>query len=300
MSINRSLNLNHLPVFIAIAESKSLTEAARLLGQNKTRVSRILTELEADLNSELVYRTTRNLRLTGAGELFYRRCKEIVLNIDEAANQLSQKETETSGHICMTAAHGIASLLLPVVIRDFQKLYPKVTFEFRMTQQSLNLVKEGIDIALRVGILEDSSYIAKKVGNIHYTFVATPNFLKSNQVKKLRDVESAKTITFPHFNKKKLQFKQGSEQIQIRLNSTVVCNSPDLLLNFALQDLGIALLPESICRDHFRTGQLIRIFENWQTDSVPISLLFHGSDRKPKPVSIFIAFLSNYFASALD
>jgi DNA-binding transcriptional LysR family regulator len=200
----------------------------------------------------------------------------------------------------MTAAHGIASLVLPTVIRDFQKLYPKVTFEFRMTQQSLPLAKEGIDVALRVGNLEDSSNIAVRVGNIRYAFVATPNFLKLNPIRRLKDVESTKTITFPHFNNKRLPIKRGSEQSQVRLNGAIVCNSPDLLLNFALQDLGVALLPESLCRDHFKTGQLIRLLEKWQINPVPISLLYRDSERKPRPLSLFIEFLSNYLATALD
>jgi LysR family transcriptional regulator, regulator for bpeEF and oprC len=294
------INLNHLPVFAAIAESKSLTEAARSLGSDKTRVSRILTELESDLDAELVYRTTRDLRLTEAGQLFDSRCREILSNLEEATNQLSHKGTEVSGHICLTAAHGVASALLPIAIKDFSKLYPQVTFQIILTQQSLNLVKEGIDIALRVGRLEDSSYKVRKIGNVHFAFAATPLFLSSSSpVRKIEDLGSARTITFPHFNKKPLVFKCGGEEARVKLGSAIVCNSPDVILGLTLQEMGIALIPEFICRDHFKTGQLIRVFENWSLEPAPISLLFHTSTRKTTPVSLFIAFLSNYFGGLL-
>jgi LysR family transcriptional regulator, regulator for bpeEF and oprC len=302
MGKNRSnFNLNHLPVFVAIAESKSLTEAAQAVRQDKTRVSRILSELEGSLNVELVYRTTRDLRLTDAGQLFYVRCKEIMTNVEDATDQLSRKETEVSGHVCLTAAHGIASVILPLALREFGKLHPQVTFEIRMTQQSLNLAKEGIDIALRVGMLPDSSYLARKIGLIRYAFVATPKFLNSYPpVRKIEDTQSAKTVTFSHFNKKALHFKKANETLRIRLDSGITSNSPDFILSVVLQDMAMGLLPEFVCRDHVATGRLVPLFDRWQLEPVPISLLFHKSALRPAAVTAFIEFLANYFVNVLN
>lgn len=305
MSNNHSLNkinLNHLLVFMAIAETRNLTQAAKMLGSEKTRVSRVLSEFENDLNTELVYRTTRDMRLTEAGEQFYIRCKRILGELEDATNQLSCKDGEVSGHIRMTAAHGISSAILPQLLKEFNKLHPNVTFEILMTQQSLNLVKEGIDLALRVGVLEDSSYKVKKIGDAYFTFAGTPVFLSNHQhMHHLKDLASIPVLALPSFNNKILLFKNAEEEeVSIKLESSICCNSPDLLLDLTLKDLGLGLVPEFMCRDHFKTGQLIRVFENWNTRPVPVSLLFHASGRKATHVSAFIAFLTFHFTNSLQ
>ena len=290
----RKINLNHIPVFTAIVETKSLTAAARLMGYEKTRVSRILTEFENDLNTELVFRTTRDLRLTKAGQAFYNQCKKILSDLQDATNQLSYKGGEVSGHIRLTAAHGIASALLPQSIKEFNKLHPQVTFEIILTQQSLNLVKEGIDVAFRVGVLESSSYKVKRVADAQFAFAATPLFLSTNpQLQEIRDLASVPTMTLPNFNKTSLIFKKGHEEIRLKLAALIESNSPTLILDLTMKNLGVCLLPEFICRDQFKTGQLVHLFEQWSTHSVPISLLFHASGRKDTHVSLFIAFLSS-------
>jgi LysR family transcriptional regulator, regulator for bpeEF and oprC len=306
MSNNKNLskiNLNHIPVFIAIAELKSLTAAARFLGSEKTRVSRVLAEFESDLNTELVYRTTRDLRLTAQGQVFYDQCKKVISELETATNQLSRKSGEVSGHIRLTGAHGVASAVFPQTIKEFNRLYPRVTFEIILAQNSLNLVKEGIDVALRVGHLEDSSYKAKKIGDCQFAFAATPLFLSSKQPpRNIEDLATASTIALPNFDRKYLIFKKPGSEVRLKLESHIVCNTPILALDLTLKDLGIGLLPEFICRDHFRTGQLIRMFEQWSTHSIPMSVLFHASAQRNTHISLFIAFLSSrsenlYFGS---
>ena len=300
-NIYQSLNLNHLPVFAAIAETKSLTAAARSLGSDKTRVSRVLRELESNLNVELVYRTTRDLRLTKAGLIFYEHCRKILSDVTEATNQITGKGGEISGHIRLTGAHGIASAVLPQVIKEFKQLYPSVTFEIFLTQQTLNLVKEGIDIAFRVGPLEDSAYKVKKIGLCHFAFVVTPNFFNSRKpVRNIEDLSVTSTIALPSFDGKPLLLKNGNEEVRIKLSSAIICNSPSVIMDLTLRDLGVGLLPEYICRDYFKTGQLIRILEPWALEPVTISLLFHASIRKQTAVSLFIAFLSSHFSKTFS
>jgi len=297
MSNNQNLkkiNLNHIPVFVAIAETKSITAAAHLLGQEKTRVSRILSEFESDLNTELVFRTTRNLRLTKRGIVFYEQCKKTLQELEEGMRILSHRGGEISGHIRLTAAHGIASALLPSVIKEFNQLHPLVTFEIILTQQELNLVKEGIDIAFRVGELENSSYKVRKIGDAQFVFVSTPSLLTSNfQFRSIEDLENISTIVLPSFNKKSLSFKNGDEAVNLRLKNKLICNSPSLLMDLVLKDFGIGLLPEFLCRDHFKTGQLIHLFDQWHTHTVPLSLIFHASSGKNKHVALFIDLLSS-------
>jgi DNA-binding transcriptional LysR family regulator len=287
------INLNHIPVFAAIAETQSLTAAARYLGSDKTRVSRILAEFERALNAQLVLRTTRDVRLTSEGERFYEQCKKILLDWENAANRLSLASDEISGHIRLTAAHGIGSLLLPRAIKAFRQRFPRVSFEVVMTQQTINLVQEGIDIALRIGPLEDSTFKVKRIGECRFIFAATPRFLSSMEpLQRIENLSMATTMAMPHFNRKTLLFKRSGVTVRFKLNSSIVCNSPLVVLDLALQDLGIGLMPELTCRDRLKTGQLVQLFEDWSTETTPISLLFHASTRKNIHVSHFIEFLA--------
>jgi DNA-binding transcriptional LysR family regulator len=246
-SLPQNLNLNHLPVFAAIAETKSLTAAARSLGSDKTRVSRVLRELENNLNVELVYRTTRDLRLTEAGLIFYEHCKRFLSDVTEATHQIAGKGDEVSGHIRLTGAHGIASAVFPQIIKEFRQLYPHVTFEILLTQQLMNLVKEGIDIAFRVGSLADSAYKAKKIGLCHFAFAVTPNFFSSREpLHKVEDLRTCPTIALPSFDGKPLLVKKGSEHATVKLDSAIVCNSPSVILDLTLKDLGVGF-----CRNIF-------------------------------------------------
>jgi LysR family transcriptional regulator, regulator for bpeEF and oprC len=290
----KNINLNHLPVFAAIVETGSITAAAQLLGSEKTRVSRILTELEDALGTKLAYRTTRHLRITEQGQALYVRCKRIIEELEETAGQIIQQNDEISGHIRMTGAHGLVSAMLPDIIVNFSKRYPRVTFEIILTQAALNLVTEGIDLALRIGRLKDSSHRVRQIADAQFSFAATPAFLSNvPQPMELESLSKIPTLTFPHFNKKSLIVNKLGRTKEISLHTPILCNSPDMILNLTLRSMGVGIVPEFICRDHFKTGQLVQLFEPWSPATVPLSILFHDSSRKRKHLSIFMAFLAS-------
>jgi LysR family transcriptional regulator, regulator for bpeEF and oprC len=305
MSNNRNwlkiINLNHLPVFAAIVEAGSITAAARLLGSEKTRVSRILTDLENALGTKLAYRTTRHLRITEQGQALYGRCKRMIQDLEETTGQIIRQNAEISGHIRLTGAHGLVSAMLPDILVNFSRQHPRVTFEIILTQEALNLVTEGVDIALRIGHLGDSSHRIRRVGNARFSFAATPAFLRDvPQPMELESLSEVPTLAFPHFNKKPLTVNKPGSTKKISLRSPILCNSPDMILNLTLKNMGVGIVPEFICRDHFKTGQLVRLFEPWSPAAVPVSILFHDSKKKGTHVAIFLSFLASSIERQLN
>jgi LysR family transcriptional regulator for bpeEF and oprC len=290
----KRINLNHLPVFVSIVEAGSITAAARRLGSDKTRVSRILAELETDLGIQLALRTTRHLQLTEEGRALYQRCKSALEDLEEAAGQVVDRGEEVRGHIRITGAHGIISFVLPEIVQKFLQRHPKVTFDVVLAQEKLDLVKDGIDLALRIGPLEDSSYKARKLGECKFLFVATPGFLGAgSRLSAIEDLSSCPIIAFPHYSGTSFSVSARGKSKKLRLESGIVCNSPDLILGMTLKGIGVGILPELICREYLRTGQLVQLFEPWGPTPAPISMVFHPSGRTRPHLSLFMNFLAS-------
>ncbi|MBX2988369.1 MAG: LysR family transcriptional regulator [Bdellovibrionaceae bacterium] len=294
------MDLNHLSVFVKIAETGSLTKAAQALGQPKSRVSRILSSLERDLKVQLIHRTTRHLQLTDIGKRFYEHCKGPLAGLEEAARDLSDCTQEVQGRIRLTAAHDVGAMLLPPIIDDFSRLYPRVEFEIILAQESLNLVRDSIDIAIRIGQLKDSSLKSHRVADLMLILVASPGFLESHPVpNQLSDLGVLPCLGFEAVRGKGWTFTNGREKRTLRVDHAIVANNPEFILKVALRGRGVALLPDILCRDHLQNGKLVHLFRSWHGEPVPINLIFPYQKQMPHHVRRFMDFLLNRLRASL-
>lgn len=287
----KSFDLNHLTVFTKIVETGSLTKAAKTLQQPKSRVSRILSNLERDLGVELIHRTTRHLQLTEIGKRFYERCRGPLTGLEEAARDLEDCTTEVQGHIRVTAAQDFGNTLLAPMIDEFQRSYPKVTMDLLLTQESLNLVEQSIDLAIRLGALKDSGLKAHKVADLNILLVASPVWLEANPtLHQLEDLEKVECLGFLPFGSK-WTFQNGREKKVLKITSRLSTNNPELILQFALRAKGPALLPDYLCRSHLQAGSLVPLFKSWKGSSAPIHLVFPYQKQMPQHVRRFADYL---------
>ena len=171
------LDLNDIVVFARVIEAGSFTAAVRLLGMPKTTVSRRIAALEREVGVRLLQRTTRSLNVTDAGRLYYKESSQALRTIEDANLRLAEARTEPSGTIRISAPVGFGGFFLSSTIFDFLATYPKTKVELRLTDDTLNLVENGIDLSFRTGILPDSTLIAHKVGSTHRILCASPNYL---------------------------------------------------------------------------------------------------------------------------
>ncbi len=168
------LDLNDIVVFARVVEAGSFTGAARLLGMPKTTVSRRIAALEREVGVQLVQRTTRSLTMTDAGRLYYERSSQALRTIEDANLQLAEARAEPSGTIRISAPVGFGGHFLGSAAFDLLAAYPKTKVELRLTDDTLNLVENRIDLAFRTGILPDSTLIARKLGSTHRVLCAQP------------------------------------------------------------------------------------------------------------------------------
>src|SRR5260221_277985 len=157
------INLNDIVLFARVVEAGSFTAAARLLGQPKTTVSRRIAALEREVGVRLLQRTTRSLTMTDAGRLYYERSSLALRTLEEANLQLAEARTEPSGTLRISSPVGFGGHFLSGMVFDFLAMHPKTKVELRLTDDKLNLVENGIDLAFRTGILPDSTLIARKL-----------------------------------------------------------------------------------------------------------------------------------------
>src|SRR5258708_10356521 len=170
-------DLNNIVVSTRVVEAGSFTAAARLLGMPKTTVSRRIAALEREVGVRLVQRTTRSLNMTDAGRLYYEQSSQALRTIEEANLHLAEARAEPSGTIRISAPVGFGGYFLMHTVVDFLAMYPKTKVELRLTDDRLNLVEDGIDLAFRTGILADSTLIARKLGATHRVLCASPAYL---------------------------------------------------------------------------------------------------------------------------
>lgn len=170
------LDLNDIVVFARVVETGSFTAAARLLAMPKTTVSRRVAALEREVGVRLLQRTTRSLNVTDAGRLYYEQSSQALRTIEEANLRLAEARAEPSGTIRISAPVGFGGHFLTAAVVDFLAIYPKTKVELRLTDDKLNLVEDGIDLAFRTGILQDSTLIARKLGSTHRLLCASPDY----------------------------------------------------------------------------------------------------------------------------
>lgn len=284
-----SIDLNSLRVFVKIAQANSITKAAHNLRVPKSKVSRVLMNLEKALGQQLFHRTTREMRLTTAGKKILEKSQPAI----EALEQLNTQKSDNilEGLVRVTAPVDIGIRLLPKLIADFRELHPKVYVDVLVSQETIDLVRESVDIAIRFGKLSDSSLKAQKIGSLSLILVASPKFLERQlRLKKIQDIAQLPCLGLSALRQKWI-LQDGKNKITISIENVVEANDPAVLLELALLEQGIAFLPEPLCRDAIHAGTLQRIFREWQGESMPVHLVHPYKKEMPERVRHFLDFL---------
>lgn len=243
------INLQHLRVFVAVAEASSFTKAATELGITKGTASRVVASLEESLGVTLLHRTTHQVALSTAGATLFERARPHLVGLRSALLGLPERDEEPSGLLRLTAAHDVGCVVLPAAIARFGLRYPGVRFDVRLTRQQVDLVKEGYDLAIRtaVGPMNDSSLTVRRLGRHDAGFYASPGYLaRRGRPRGLAD-HRHDWVLYPTA----VRFLGvPPEGVRYRID--------DFLLIRALlrEGAGVGLLPNFLVRDDIRDGIL--------------------------------------------
>ncbi|WP_245591886.1 LysR family transcriptional regulator [Cystobacter fuscus] len=241
-------------LFAAVVREGSFTRAARQLGITKQSTSERLRKLEEQLGVRLLERTTRRLRVTGVGVAYYERCSAIAEQIEEANSEVQQQQAEPVGLLRVSSPTLYGRRYLAPVVSAFLDRYPKVQVELVLADRGVHLIEEGLDLAIHIGPLDDSSLVARKLGEGAVHFVASPRFLSKHGTPDPRDLRAARCIGFSAFE----TWNVGG--VKSRIEPVLTVNDLEVACEAAIAGVGIARVPAILCRDAIQDGRLKLVF----------------------------------------
>ncbi len=286
--------LNNMEAFTVAVKTGSFTAAAEQLGLSKSYVSKQVSQLESDLGIRLLYRTTRKLSLSHDGEQFYQHCKLIMDEADKAKAEIMDSHEKPRGLIKLTIPQSFVLSEMGSVLIKFQHQYPDIELEIHTSGSNVDLVEESFDLALRIGELEDSTMICRKLIDCEFQVVASPQYLAKygtpNEPKELTEhnclVYSSSQLS------KHWPFKLPSgETISVTAQGTLTCNDGQYVLNAALKGLGICFAPNIMFKHHIEKNELCLLLKDYYLPTVSISVIYPLNRNLSRRVRLLIDFL---------
>jgi len=282
-------DLNEIAIFVKVVDAGSFTGAAKSLGLPKSTVSRKITQLEERLGVRLLQRTTRTLSLTDTGSAYYNQCSRIISDVEEANIAVTEMQSKPQGLLRITAPMLFGAEVLSDLVAEFLQKNPEIQLEIVLTDQALDLIQEGIDVAFRVGHLADSSLIARSLGNIKVITCASPSYIeKHGSLSHPKDINGHTTVSW---NPSNVWEYDTPEKISIDIKPKVKVNDIQSMHKMVLNGLGIARLPAFVCADDIKAGRLVPLLCDWSYKSTPIHALYPSNRHLSVKVRSFVDYI---------
>lgn len=267
-----------MAVFKRVVDASSFSKAADSLEMPRASVSTLVQNLESHLGVRLLNRTTRSVQVTDDGALYYEYCSRILAEVSDAESALSNKRLNPRGTIRVdTSATFAANVLLPVM-RDFNARYPDITVKLGLADRNVDLVQEGVDCVIRIGVLDDSNLVARPIGGVRTTICAAPAYLEQmgepvtpDDLDRHRAVNyfSARTGRIYPF-----EFQVDGTWIRKPVNGILAVNEGLVYVTSAIEGLGIIQIPRFMVAKAIEAGALRELFGAYPCPSLPLSLLY--------------------------
>lgn len=287
-----------IEAFVRTIEAGSFTQAAKQLGVTKSAMSRRLSDLEARLGTQLVLRTTRSLSLTESGEALFQRAVNLLADWDEAEAVSTSANRALSGRIRLAAPLSFGVAYLGPALTDFLKVNPDIDFDIDFSDRQVDLISEGIDLAIRIGQLTDSGLIARKVAPVRMIAAASPSYLEAHGIPKNADaLKNHQELRYTNRSRKGWDYiapdgSKGSLEMRTRLQA----NNGDFLTNAAIAGEGIVIQPTFIMCDAIRAGQLDVILPDYIWPDISAYAVYPPTRHLSLRVRTFVDFLVDRFS----
>lgn len=266
-----NISWRSIRAFLYVANHGSFTAAADAAGMSKANLSQQVSALEAQLGVQLLVRTTRNLSLTEVGEGYFQRCEQAMQQLDAAAEWATEATSRLAGTIRMNSVGGLIGedLVAPIVIA-FQKAHPDIQVHLDFSSVKVDLIEKHYDLVLRMGELQDSSLIARKLTTIRTMYVASPEFVARNPpIRKPEDLAKMPLISgsVDHWI-----LVNGSDRRMVHVQNGLRMRSGRAMRRAVLEGLGISRLPDVYIQNDLRAEMLVEVLPNW-SEETPLYLL---------------------------
>ena len=279
--------------FVRVVEAGSLSAAAEQLGIAKSAVSRRLKELESRLGVQLMTRTTRQITLTESGRALYARALNLLADWQETESDISAATSELSGLIKIAAPVSFGISHLGPAILDFAQMYPDVEFDVDFNDRKVDLIAEGRDLAIRIGSLEDSGLIARKLAPVKTVVCASPKFLaKHGRPSIPEDLEAFAELRYTNRSTETWSYTgPAGERGKIRMSAHIAASNGEFLRDAALRHMGILFEPCFIIHKELENGSLVELLPEYEWGSMALHAIYPPTRHLSKRVRTFVDFL---------
>lgn len=279
--------------FLVVVEHQSFTAASQALNLVTSAVSRQVSDLEKHFGCQLLYRTTRAMHLTAEGQFYLEQFKDVLQRLDDLEALTSERKQSVSGHLRMTAPMNIGRLGVQGVVSEFLRSHPDVKLSWMLVNRFVNLVEEGIDLAIRVGELPDSSLIARPYDSLNVYFVANPAYLREQGVPKHPKELAQHRCVVDGSNRLPGRWRYHTEkgEQQVSVNAAVEINQGHIVAEFAAAGHGIACLPDFLVQKYLDSGELVSILDEFRLPPVPVSLVYPANRMASPALKALVQYL---------
>jgi len=303
-AMKEQITLERLTGIVAFARAASygsFTAAAQSLSVSPSAISKTIQRLELQLGLRLFTRTTRSLALTPEGRELHERALLLLRAAEEVVQSAAAVRSEPSGTLKVAAPLPIGTRLLAAALPEFRRRYPKLNIDLRLNDRFVNLVEEGIDVAIRIGDLADSSLISRRLASVRVSAFASPAYLAARGTPaKPEDLQDHDCVNFRYQTSGQLMrwmFQVGSRTLEFTPDAAIVVDVSDAVAEVLANGGGIGLSASFIAAPYVERGQLVPVLSEFSVDSAPITAVWPESRRASPNVKAFIAYLAEVFPS---
>ncbi|MDD3765291.1 MAG: LysR substrate-binding domain-containing protein [Nevskiales bacterium] len=292
--------LDCMRVFAAVAAERSFTAGARRLDLSTRVASAAIRQLEQRLNTRLLNRTTRVVRLTEAGEAYLSRCSQLLRDFDELESVVQERQGRLAGSIRVTAPTGFGSSRLAPELPGFLQRHPDISVDLDLTDRRVSLIDEGFDLAIRLGTLRDSSLMYRRLARMRIVVCAAPGYLrKHGRPQHPQDVAGHECLLNaglpdPH----RWRFVDQGQTVEVRVTGRVQANAPLALAHLARRGLGLARCPYYSIEPFLRSGELVSLLEAYERDDGGVFAVYPPNRHLAARVRGLISYLQERWDGA--
>lgn len=289
--------LDAMQLFVRVVDSGSYTAAAEQMEISRALASKLIQALEERLGVRLLHRTTRRLSLTEAGEAYYQRASNILVQLAEAESEAAELQVEPRGRLRVSAPMSFAVRHLGNLLGEFQHRFPRIELELSLNDRQVDLVEEGFDLAIRIARLADSSYVARQLAPAKLAVVASPAYLKRHGEPTIPTELARHNCLIYTLTPRPGEwvFLHGEERTAVNVKGNLRVNNGDVLVRAAIDSAGIALSPTFMIGDELRAGTLVPLLTRWKVPAPGIYAIYPPSRALPAKTRSLIDFLAERF-----
>ena len=273
-------NWEAMEAFVEVVRQGSFSAAAIKLSVSASHISRLVTQLESELGSTLLFRTTRRIRLSEAGELYYQHCRDLPEALSSAEEMISTLNQAPIGAFKMTCATTFGERYIAPLMNDFLLDHPKIDLDFHLTNRAVDLIEEGFDLAIRMGSMKDSSHLSRRLcDRVEYLCASRHYIDQYGMPHTLTELTKHRCLIG---SKNHWLFQQNGQRKEVKVSSQWRSNSGPALLDAVRKGLGIAQLPDYYVNEDIANGKLIALLPQYQYPYSGVWLVYPKA-RQPSP-----------------